>query len=75
MLSHVSPHTPSLQHPGWSGLSDFSRIAATLVGYDRDKWNSDDAEASMPIFKRRLDQLSDEEREAVRFLFLERYFH
>lgn len=62
-------------HPGWSGLSDFSRIAATLLGYDRDKWNSDDAEASMPIFKRRLDQLSDEEREAVRFLFLERYFH
>ena len=63
-----------LQHPSWRKLSDFSRIAATLLGYDQPKWDSS-AEDNMPIFKRGLDKLSDEEREAVRFLFLERYFH
>ena len=68
------PPIPSLQHPSWRKLSDFSRIAATLLGYDKDKWDGGGVEDSMPIFKKRLNELSDEEREAVRFLFLERYF-
>ena len=71
------PPPPPLQHPYWHKLSDFARIAATLLGYDQDKWDHWDGDVaeSMPIFKRGLDKLSDEEREAVRFLFLERYFH
>ena len=58
-------------HPYWAGLSDYSRMAATVLGYDQNKW---DESEELPIFQKALHELTHEERSASTVLWLDSYF-
>lgn len=55
----------------WGDLSEQSQVAARLLGFDRKRWDEDEA---IPLYEKALDDLSKEERRAALSLGLEDEF-
>ena len=67
----LAPENTDWANRHWDGLSDRAQKAATLLGFNKNIWDTD---SPIPIYSTPFDELTEDETEAVIYLGLRSYF-